>query len=364
MKTIAFSGTPKRVSVEITRPDNSIIYDANDCINNKTSAVKKKVTITLTGTSGTATISAAGGLSLTVTFDANLNTTAANFKNTNAAAYLAKGIVLTNSGANLIFESNAGDDFTTPVITNATTNLAGTVVVTVAHTGVIEQKKKVTLTLSGSSGTGTISEAGGLTKTVTYATSLNATALAFKTANAAAYLEVGIVLTNSSANLIFESNGAGVDFATPVFTQVTTNLAGSAVVTTPNISSDVLTLNDCARDFGGSGLITNMLIESDDTSLSAIEMVVHIFNKPPTAIPDANPFKLLYSEVEKRILSQSVTFDSLVASSTGVIGQASVNKQFNCASTSKDLYIALQRKTGGAAASGKKITVTLFIVQF
>lgn len=364
MKTIALSGIPKRVSVEITRPANSVIYDANDAVNSKTSAVKKKVTITLTGSSGTATIAAAGGLSKTATFNGDLATTAADFKNANATAYLAKGIVLTNSGADLIFESNAGDDFTTPTITNATLTLSGTVAVTTAHTGVIERKKKVTLTLSGTEGSGEISAAGGLTKTVTFATSLSATALAFKTANAAAYLEVGIVLTNSSANLIFESAGAGVDFATPVFTEVEDDLAGSVVVTTANISSDVFALADCARDYGGSGMITNMIVESDDTSLSAIEMVVHLFNKPPTAIPDANPFKLLYTETENRVLSQAITFDSLVAGSTSVVGQASVNKQFNCSGTSKDLYVALQRKTGGAAGSGKKITVTLFVVQF
>ena len=60
-------------------------------------------TITLTGTSGTANVTLAGGLTKTATFDTNLTTTAANFVTTHAAAYAAEGITVTSSGADLIF---------------------------------------------------------------------------------------------------------------------------------------------------------------------------------------------------------------------------------------------------------------------
>lgn len=91
-------------------------------------------TITLTGTSGTATIAAAGGLTKTATFSISLTQTAANFVTANAAAYLAVGIVLTSSGDDLIFTDNdPGKGFTNPTITNATGDLAGSVVNTQAN---------------------------------------------------------------------------------------------------------------------------------------------------------------------------------------------------------------------------------------
>ena len=95
-------------------------------------------TITLTGTDGTATITGAGDLTKVVTFDTDLTTTAENFVTTNAAAYLAEDIVLTSDGADLIFTSNvSGQRFTTPVITNTTEDLDGTVVSTDTNIPVI-----------------------------------------------------------------------------------------------------------------------------------------------------------------------------------------------------------------------------------
>lgn len=106
---------------------------------NAVAAVKKVVTITLSGTGGTANVTAAGGLTKLATFDTDLATTAANFVTAHAAAYLAAGIVLTttSTGATdgkLVFtDTVAGTDFVSPVITNATTNLAGSVATTTAN---------------------------------------------------------------------------------------------------------------------------------------------------------------------------------------------------------------------------------------
>lgn len=58
------------------------------------------------------------------------------------------------------------------------------------------------LTLTGSSGTGSISMAG-VVRTATFNTSLTQTATDFVTANAAAYLAAGITLTSNAAVLIF-----------------------------------------------------------------------------------------------------------------------------------------------------------------
>jgi len=97
-------------------------------------AAKQVDTLTLTGTSGTATISGAGDLTRTATFDTDLTTTAGNFVTAYASDYLGQDIVLTSSGADLVFTALvAGVGFTSPSIANATTDLAGSVVNTTAN---------------------------------------------------------------------------------------------------------------------------------------------------------------------------------------------------------------------------------------
>lgn len=82
--------------------------------------------VTLTGTSGTATIG--GPLTKTVTFATSLSQTAANFVAANAAAYLAEGITLTADDEVLEFKATVcGFEFDTVTIANASGDLSGTV---------------------------------------------------------------------------------------------------------------------------------------------------------------------------------------------------------------------------------------------
>jgi hypothetical protein len=88
-------------------------------------------TITLTGSSGTANVGAAGGLTKLATYGDSLTDTAGDFVTSHAAAYTAVGITVTSLGGTIIFTAAVpGTAFTAPTITNATTDLAGTV----AHT--------------------------------------------------------------------------------------------------------------------------------------------------------------------------------------------------------------------------------------
>jgi hypothetical protein len=85
-------------------------------------------TIILAGTSGTASITLAGGLTKTVTFSSDLETSASNFVTANAVEYATKDIALTSDGDNIIFSSSvAGTHFTQPIITNISGDLFGTV---------------------------------------------------------------------------------------------------------------------------------------------------------------------------------------------------------------------------------------------
>jgi len=91
-------------------------------------ALKQVETVTLSGTSGTANITGTGDLTKTVTFNADLTTTASDFVTANAAEYLTKDVVLTSNEEKLIFTANvSGTRFTTPIITNITEDLTGEV---------------------------------------------------------------------------------------------------------------------------------------------------------------------------------------------------------------------------------------------
>jgi len=64
-------------------------------------AVAQVDTVTVTGTDGEASMTAAGGLTKEVRFDTDLTTTAANFVTDHAAAYSGQDITITSSGAEL-----------------------------------------------------------------------------------------------------------------------------------------------------------------------------------------------------------------------------------------------------------------------
>jgi hypothetical protein len=84
------------------------------------------------------------------------------------------------------------------------------------------------MTLTGTNGTGNI-YMGGVTKLATFNTSLTQTATDFVTANAAAYLAVGVTLTSNAAVLIFTTSDATKYLAPPTFTNVSLTLGGSTV---------------------------------------------------------------------------------------------------------------------------------------
>ncbi len=94
--------------------------------------VAKVMTITLTGTSGTANINIKGTDYL-VTFDTSLTKTASNFVTTHAAALLlAKVIVTSVAGQIVLTNSTKGIDFTAIAPITVTGDLAGTIATTTA----------------------------------------------------------------------------------------------------------------------------------------------------------------------------------------------------------------------------------------
>lgn len=97
-------------------------------------STKRVDTVTLTGTTGTATLTC-NAVGKTVTFATNIATTISNFVTANAAAYLAAGQVLTGTATTFVFTAVvAGTDFTgATALSGASGDLVGTVVLTTAN---------------------------------------------------------------------------------------------------------------------------------------------------------------------------------------------------------------------------------------
>lgn len=87
-------------------------------------SVNSNRAVTLTGTSGTANVSVAG-VNYLATFATDLTTTAANFVTAHSTALAATGVTVSSNGAVLTFRHTT-TGFPAITITNATTNLAGT----------------------------------------------------------------------------------------------------------------------------------------------------------------------------------------------------------------------------------------------
>lgn len=86
------------------------------------------------------------------------------------------------------------------------------------------------VTITGTVGTATI-VAGGVSAVATFDTNLTTTASNFVTANAAAYLAVGLILTSAAAVLTFKSDATRIveNYVTATIVNTTTDLDGTVV---------------------------------------------------------------------------------------------------------------------------------------
>jgi hypothetical protein len=264
-------------------------------------AVKQKDTVTLTGTGGAATISGAGDLSKTFSFDTLLATTATAFFNAHKDEYLTKGIVVTHIGDAIIFEAEvAGVAFTSPVITNVPFDLHGTNVAT--QPNVTAVKQKTTVTLTGTSGTAAITGAGFEARIVTWDTGLTETAAAFVTDFALDYSGVGITISSDGANIIFEADVAGTPFTVPTILNAAGNLDGTVDPTTANRVAvkqvDTLTLDGTIGSCdvtGTEGLTKGATFATSPTVTAAAFVTAHATSYLPNVVVTSDGADIIFT---------------------------------------------------------------------
>lgn len=104
-------------------------------------------------------------------------------------------------------------------------------------------KQVATVTVTGTTGTANVAF-NGVNYLATFATSLTVTATNFVTAHAAALLLRGVVVTSSTADLIFTSAVPGQPFLAPTITNATGDLAGSVAATTANTPPSALAADE------------------------------------------------------------------------------------------------------------------------
>jgi hypothetical protein len=192
-------------------------------------------TITLSGSTGTATITC-HGLAKVATYATSTTVTAANFVSTNYDAYAAIGVIVSNSGATIVFTSTGLTRNGITSIVNLTTDLAGTIVRT--KTGGIDT---ATFTLSATGTNKGMVTVNGLSKSFAWDTNVGTTSAAFVAANAAAYLAIGIVLTGS-VTLIFTA-AVGVPITEATITTLSGDTTATIVRTSTKLPHPVSSFN-------------------------------------------------------------------------------------------------------------------------
>jgi hypothetical protein len=226
------------------------------------------------------------------------------------------------------------------------------------------RKQKDTVTLTGTNGTANISIVNGINRNATFVTTLTQTATNFVTAYAADFLGVGVVLTSSGADLIFEANVAGVPFTSPIITNLTLTLNGTVANTTTNITLAPIELTGASVANGGGGIAFLLKLESNITALASQTIRVWFYNDTPAVVVgDHVAFINSYANSAKRCFYVDVTFDALLAGSDTVIGIIDISKEYITKTTGTSLYCLLQTTTSWTPTSGGKIYLALSTVK-
>jgi hypothetical protein len=143
---------------------------------------------------------------------------------------------------------------------------------------------------------------------------------------------------------------------------------GDAVNDSTDATVDVLEFAHMARAIGLGGLITDVIIETDN-SADVKQYRLHLFTETPTAMAaDTDPFPLLYADRDIRACEAidvgpvatetSSDSDMAIASLTGD-ASGTTHRPYQCASDDVKLYGFLETLTAGTPVVSQKYKVTI-----
>jgi hypothetical protein len=168
-------------------------------------------------------------------------------------------------------------------------------------------------------------------------------------------------MIESSPGIIFGSTAliAASEFTRPADTTAYT--AGDVVGTSP---AAVITLSNCARVAGGSGIITSVRLAADSATTANGIFRVYFFSTAPTAIADNSPFTLLWANRAIRVGAVDLTLRTEGSGSDSAEAfNSSVVVPFTCASSSKDLTAVLVAEAAYAPKNAGLFRLEVGIVQ-
>lgn len=120
------------------------------------------------------------------------------------------------------------------------------------------------------------------------------------------------------------------------------------------------TLSNVARVNGGTGIITDLRLSTNNATVTNASFKVILFSESITAINDNSPFPQLWTNDAKRIASFDLT---LTTGGTGSDAASAtlqqIGQMFKCKSDSRNLYYAIVANAAYTPASGQTFALTI-----
>ena len=149
----------------------------------------------------------------------------------------------------------------------------------------------------------------------------------------------------------------------------TTAYSVNDVLSGATSSGTAMTFLNAARDLGGGGYITDVMIVDSAYSATATTFDLFLFNtNPTTAINDNASFQPTDAELANVSTVININTPSAGSATIGAAGNRlfetnGVNRQFVCADSSSDLYGVLVARTAYNPISAEEFTVRLKIME-
>lgn len=124
----------------------------------------------------------------------------------------------------------------------------------------------------------------------------------------------------------------------------------------------ILNFANVVASNGKGGNLERVVIVSDDTAFASKTVLLKLYKETVTAGNDNAALVEAYANASKFVCDVQVTFGAVVGSSTSVVGEAQIFKNFKCASADVDFYgqlVTLDAVT--SPKSGGKFNIELFI---